>query len=243
MNKLFTLIRLACILALCQSCRTVYTPNALNVPLLQEQGEIKLMLSPTNYQAAYAVTDKIGIMANGRVATTANSSTINGATDSFDSRNSVFEAGIGYYGRTGRNLTYELYGGGGISQVGFKGTGSSVGRDYDVSGLKFFLQPNIGFTSRGFDIALSTRLSGLQFGAATSNYSAIKLKENELSDLAKSTHLFLEPAITLRGGYKYVKLQVQVGASFKLSQAVIPYNGLIANAGLVFDLAQWYNND
>ncbi|WP_375448317.1 hypothetical protein [uncultured Fibrella sp.] len=242
MNKLLSLIRLACVLVLCQSCRTVYTPNALNVPLLQEQGEIKLLVAPNNYQAAYAVTDKIGIIANGRVATSANSSTINGAADNFDAKNTVFEAGVGYYGRTGRNLTYELYGGGGISQVGFHGTGSSVGKNYDVSGMKFFVQPNIGFTSRGFDIAFSTRLSGLQFSTATGNYTATDLKNNDLDGLAKSTHLFLEPAITLRGGYKYVKLQMQLGGSFKLTQAVIPYNGLIANVGLVFDFAQWYND-
>ena len=243
MNKLLSLVRLACVLALCQSCRTAYTPNALNVPLLQEQGEIKLMVSPTNYQAAYAVTDKIGIMANGRVATSANSTSVNGtATDSFDAKNTVFEAGIGFYGRTQRNLTYEVYGGGGITQVGFHGTGSSTGKNYDVSGMKFFVQPNIGFTSRGFDIAFSTRLSGLQFSTATGNYTATELKNNELDQLASSMHLFLEPAITLRGGYKYVKLQAQVGGSFKMTQAVIPYNGLILNMGLVFDFAQWYNN-
>ena len=242
MKILSTLIRLACILALCQSCRTVYTPNALNVPLLQEQGEIKLMVSANNYQAAYAVTDKIGIIANGRVATSANSSTINGAADNFDAKNTVFEGGIGYYGRTGRNLTYEVYGGGGISQVGFHGTGTSVGKNYDVSGLKFFIQPNIGFTSRGFDIALSTRVSGLQFSTATGDYTASDLKSNDLDGLAKSTHLFLEPAITLRGGYKYVKLQAQIGGSFKLTSATIPYDSLIANLGLVFDFAQWYND-
>ncbi len=244
MNKLLSLIRLGCVLALCQSCRTAYTPNALNVPLMQERGEIKLMVSPNNYQGAYAVTDNIAIIANGRVATSTTSTSVNGtASDSFDAKNSVFEAGIGYYGHTGRGFTYEVYGGGGVTQVGFHGTGPSVGKNYDVSGMKFFVQPNIGFTSQGFDIAFSTRLSGLQFGTATGNYSLAEQKANELDKLGAATHLFLEPAITLRGGYKYVKLQLQLGGSFKLTQAVIPYNGLIGNVGLVFDFAQWYNND
>jgi hypothetical protein len=243
MNKLCLVLGLGFVLLLHQSCKTAYTPNALNVPLLQERGEVKLLLSPTNYQAAYAVSDHVGIMANGYNLSSETTTEFNGVlTDSYTAKSIVGEVGVGYFGRTGRNFTYELYGGGGMTQASFRGTGAFGGKNYEVTGLKFFVQPNLGFVSQGFDLAFSPRLSGIQFGAPTvTKYPLTDLKNDNLDGLGNALHLFLEPALTLRAGYKYVKVQGQFGLSFQLSSGNIPYSPVIGNLGLAIDIARWYN--
>ncbi|HEY0611409.1 MAG TPA: hypothetical protein VGD35_17180, partial [Chitinophaga sp.] len=59
-----------CLLAagvLLASCnKYIYVPNTVNAPLLKEKYEFKGSLSPTNYQAAFAVANKVAIMANGQ---------------------------------------------------------------------------------------------------------------------------------------------------------------------------------
>jgi hypothetical protein len=44
---------------------TMYTTSAVNAPLLKERGEVKINVTRNDLQAAVAVTDHIGIMANG----------------------------------------------------------------------------------------------------------------------------------------------------------------------------------
>ena len=51
----------------------------------------------------------------------------------------------------------------------------------------------------------------------------------------------VSPSNTLRGGYKFAKIQAQFGLSLKLSSAVILYNEAPASLGLVIDIAKWYN--
>ena len=232
-----------------QSCKTAYIPNALNVPLLQERGEMKFLLSANNFQAAYAVTDKIGIIANGQVAKREHQGnpnlTVDGKPDvSFAQNNSVIEAGVGYLGKGERNLLYEVYGGGGFSRTHIADLNKNNGvlGEIEAKGLKLFIQPNVGFATRFFDVALSSRFTALQYGTATTIYSKQYLIDQDLDQLADNTHMFLEPAITLRGGYKFIKLQVQFGVALKLSSANIPYNSTLGNLGLVIDIAKWYKN-
>jgi hypothetical protein len=231
------------IFILCQSCKTAYIPSALNVPLLQEKGELKITLSPTNYQVAYSISKKLGVMANGQVASSTTTFGDGITNSDFKQTNSAFELGAGYLGKGGRNLLYELYGGIGLIKADIVDSkaGQILGT-YEANGLKFFIQPNIGFTSKAFDIAFSTRFTGLQFGTSTTIFSKQYLLEKELDELSENTHLFLEPAITLRGGYKFIKLQTQIGLSAKLSTPNIPYNAFIGSVGLQIDIAKWYNN-
>src|ERR1044072_8929111 len=65
-NAFFKLSLAAMPLALLSSCATtMYTTNAVNVPLLKEKGEVKINATQNDLQAAIAVSDNIGIMANG----------------------------------------------------------------------------------------------------------------------------------------------------------------------------------
>ncbi len=227
---------------LCQSCKTAYIPSALNVPLLQEKGELKITLTPTNYQVAYAISEKLGVMANGQRASSTTTFSDGVTNSDFKQTNSSIELGAGYLGKGGRNFLYELYGGLGLVKADIVDSkaGKTIGT-YEANGLKFFIQPNIGFTTKAFDVAFSARFTGLQFGTSSTVFSKQYLIDKELNELSENTHLFLEPAITLRGGYKFIKLQTQIGISAKLSSASIPYNSLVGSIGLQINIAKWYN--
>src|SRR4051812_32632235 len=66
MRSIYKIALVAVPVALLSSCATtLYTTNAVNAPLLKEKGEVKINVTQNDLQAAVAVTDNIGIMANG----------------------------------------------------------------------------------------------------------------------------------------------------------------------------------
>ena len=187
-------------------CATVYyAPNSHNVPLFQAKGEWRAAAafngegsffgSNTNggdFQAAYAITDKVGLMANGYVASKADEETGEGG------RGRLFEGGVGYYGPVSERFVFETYagaGGGTLSYVDRSGAGRA-----SVNASRIFLQPSIGFTSKWFDAALSVRMVGLHYVGIPEHLTDGRLAD-AAREIAENKSSFLtEPALTLRAG-------------------------------------------
>jgi hypothetical protein len=74
-------------------------------------------------------------------------------------------------------------------------------------------------------------------------YSTQEQSENYFNIVDQKAHAFLEPTITVRGGYRFVKIQAQFGRSFKLSKNDINFDDGIGSVGLIFDIARWYKTD
>lgn len=185
-----------------------YVPNIQNVPLFKEKDEYRLTIATgagdestcTEVQTALSVTDKIGVMVNFMTAKGENSSNENSANGNF------LEAAVGYYKPVEKAGVFEVYGGiGGSNQHHhYSDSGTS-----DLSSLRFFVQPSYGFTFDPVDIAFSTRLSALSF-VNTDNYVLRNtVLYDKVNSLSHQTHLLLEPALTIRAGWKNVKLQLQ----------------------------------
>lgn len=203
-------IQLMLVFAGCAS--GLYAPNMQNVPLFQEKNEIRINAAygitdadnAVELQLAYAPTANIGIQAN---ALLHGYSFYLPKFNNFD----VFfgEIGAGYYRPFGNNKhwVFETYGLLGLGQA-FPAF-SYYKEGYKQYG-KFSLQPAIGFTAKGFDAALSARASYLLNDVA---WKRIDENSDEYGKYYKSNSFLIEPAITLRGGWKYVKLQTQLGAS------------------------------
>lgn len=68
-NKKKLFVQILGLSLIAQSCNIMYTPNMQNVPLLTEKNEVRATLGPFDYQAAYAVTENIGVMLNGQYHT------------------------------------------------------------------------------------------------------------------------------------------------------------------------------
>jgi hypothetical protein len=220
-------------IGLCSACRTVYSPNAANSPLLQEEKEFKALVAPNNVQAAYAVTDHFGVMLNGYL----NSYTSD--DKDFHNKGKALELGIGYFNKTPGDVIYEVWGGAGRFNVAMDE--ASASKRFDAKATKLFIQPGVGWVSPYFDLGLSSRFSMLNYNSPEiTGYTQQEQRDYYFESLAVKPHLFWEPAITVRGGYKWIKLQVQYGRVIKLSTNQLNYSDDFTTIGVSFNLAQWY---
>lgn len=224
------------------SCATtMYTTNAVNAPLLKEKGEVKINITQNDLQAAVAVSDKIGIMANGYYENYEGS-------NNYRHGGAMGELGIGYLMNSEGSLMMESYVGGGLGKVHKREQFTNTANDtymanFDVNAMKGFLQTNLGYRSKYFDVALTPKFSFVKYSNfSQSNYSDEQLEKDYLNNnrLTDPLFVFAEPAITVRGGYKFVKIQAQYGVTLNVGGQNIRKTPDFASLGLVIDIAKWY---
>jgi hypothetical protein len=114
----------------------------------------------------------------------------------------------------------------------------------DLNYYRFFIQPAIGFTTRGFDIIGSFRLANLNFTKVSASRDASSGYESfELENIKDNPSSFLfEPGITIRAGWKYVKVQAQYVHSVNLTNPELPYDPDGVTIGIYFTFANRYSN-
>ena len=232
-----------------QSCASVYVPGAQNVPLFKEKGQVKLVAGPYDYQAAYAVGRHTAVMVNAQNLDKVGIELVEPIRKSYREVSKVVEVGGGYFTDAKNTWTFETYGGVGVFKTSLRSDYRDRHNDRDSSystllitrGTRFFVQPNFGFANKAVDIAFSTRITGLRIGLVNqANYSEAMWEQSDLRKLRNRLHLFAEPAITMRVGYRWLKAQIQTGISLQLTSAEVPYNYLFGSVGLVGDIGKWY---
>ena len=235
----------------CVTPHYYYMPNSQNVPLFREKGEVRALAvtgagdfsTSTEIQTACAITNKIGVMANYMKKKSGNVQTRDGASGKY------IEGAVGLFKPLDKHVVLEIYGGMG------SGRQHDEYSDYDKIYLgysnqrfnKFFLQPSIGFTSKAFDIAFSTRVCKLFFTAIENKINTFNHHGSaseysfDLNKLArnKESNLF-ESALTLRGGWKYVKVQLQLVYSGSDQMQDYLYEHFNMNLGLYIAIAKRY---
>jgi hypothetical protein len=238
MTRIYSILSLFGLLALNACSPKYYVPNTQNVPLLSKRGDLNLSAAgntnQVEVQGAFALTQHIGLMANGVLFIPKNESNGNGG------KGSLGEVGAGYYLPIANHLVFEAYGlvgYGGVENYmpftvnNYPGTSGKINANL----LRFALQPNIGFKSKYFHAAISSRFVSV-------NYSNIRgsLTYNDIDQatyLNSHKSLFIaEPALTLRGGVEHIKLQVQLAGSYNLSQSDFLQEKSLLSVGLNFDL-------
>ena len=171
-------------------------------------------ITGADLQGAYAVTNRLGLIANVYLA---------GATDvetGDEGRGRLFEGGVGYYRSVSERFVFETYGGAGFGSVTHL-HGKDPGKA-SVDAQRVFLQPAIGFTSNWFDAALSLRLCGLHYSSIAERLTDGRdLDAAQALEDARSSFL-AEPSLTVRAGWKYFKLQLQLGLSKNLTHPEFP---------------------
>ncbi|PCH67245.1 MAG: hypothetical protein COC01_06195 [Bacteroidetes bacterium] len=217
------------VLLLLNSCSIYYAPNAHNVPLFKGKDDVRISIiashggydyKGTEIQGAYAITDKIGLITNGFIAHAEDDNSPKSGEGSF------LEIGAGYYKPLNKFFVFETYNGIGAGEVYnmYRDRSSST-----VNFLKYFIQPSIGFSSKVFDAALSSRFCALHYYSIQSNSME---NTGNLLGLKYDVPLLIEPALTLRLGWKNVKIQGQYGLSFILNNPEFDHDGLNLNVGL-----------
>jgi hypothetical protein len=221
--KVSGIIMLLSGMVLFNGCAPAYVPNTVNMPMLSNKGELQVAVntgvSGFDPQASYAITDHIGVMLNGSF-----DNQVSDSTNNFHMHNFV-EAAPGYYTKIGDYGRFEAFGGAGFGKTqGFYD--NALWSDHaDAHFMRFFIQPGIGFSTDFVDGGLSTRVV------------LVNLNQNDNS----SNGLFFEPALTLKLGYRYVKLVSQVGLSICLNSEDLEFDAqwMLFSVGLQADL--WRN--
>jgi hypothetical protein len=213
-----------------------YSPNTQNVPLLTEKGEINLSLAGNSnqaeFQAAYAFTDGFAMQANGGLFNPKDLDNGDGGTGRF------LEIGAGYFRPLSGNFVFEIYGlaGSGYVENDLRSratTNPVTSGNISADVIRYGIQPNFGFKSRFFTAAISSRIVNLRYSNINGDllYDGVNqetyLREN-------SSNVLIEPALTLRGGFEKVKLQLQIGRSFNLNNPNFRQDDGFATLGLNF---------
>lgn len=191
------------------SCSWIYyVPNKQNVTLFKQKNEFEANLALATgeqyagleMQAAYSITNHIAIQGN--------------YFSWFAIDNSfgfIAEAAPGYFTSLGDKFVFETYAGIGRGHS-FYPLGEIIPSETNVLEVQFdryFIQPGIGFTTNNFDIAFSTRFCVVDyFGkkpyAWTANDDFTEISAEQLNQFYT-----LDPALTIRLGFRNVKFQFQ----------------------------------
>lgn len=231
MKKLIVTMSFSAVL-FCSCSHYYYVANVQNVPLFREKNELRLSgfygsgdeSISGEAQAAYSITDHIGIMADFMAAS-------GGTVSSKDyGKGSYFEGAVGYFKPIAEFGVFEVYGGLGGSRQHHKYTSTAYDASSgfydtyqgssDASFVKLFIQPSYGITFNMFDVAFSTRICNITYTSINNNIMGNTNEYEKLYAAGAKSHFNLEPALTLRAGWKNVKVQVQA-----------EYAGLLNNQG------------
>lgn len=217
----------------------LYVPNHQNTPVFREKGEIAVNIGAANFQAAYAPVENIGVVANGQVATRTfdNSSSIpNRDFTQWTTNRNFLELGAGTWQLLDDRHTFSMYAGAGYGTVKFErvfGDTLPLTSNYSNNVTRYFIQPAFSWTSEYADVIFATRISGVRYSNVdTTNFSFIALESEELDNVDGKTHAFVEPTLTLRAGYRYVKLFGQAGIALKIDDQDLTFNPLMMTIGV-----------
>jgi len=208
------------------SCTTTYVVNSVHTPLLRNQGEIQagvnlksseLIVPTVEPEIAIAITNHIGIMANGSFA-------FKNANDvdpgKLYHRRNFSEAGLGYFNDISKKFKYEVYAGYGYGSIDerYKDSDDETIIYNSVSYNRWFFQPTIVYRSY-LDVAFTPRFIAVEYqrnSGDNPNFTAI------------------EPVVSIQTGKKLI-LQSQIGYSFRLNQQFDgDYNPLIFAVGVKY---------
>ena len=251
MKKIGNLLLMAALLfSLCSCSHAYYVPNMQNIPLLQQKKELQLsgaISEGPELQAAYAFNNHFAAIA-GASYTDKKFSTKSKEGIKF----TLAEGGAGYFTKFNTKIILESYAGFGFGKV--KNTYYEWhGTDFpevligstSMNLNRMFLQAAVGYTNIYYDFAFSTRFSAIKFTDIKGNENQASQIQSDLMVLKNnSTFLQLEPALTFRAGWDYVKLQTQIGWTYCISNKAFNYYSWSPNVniGLFISLNNKYKS-
>jgi|APTNR8051073442_1049403.scaffolds.fasta_scaffold00003_272 hypothetical protein len=241
--KAYQLFMLSMAIAIAiSSCSPVlYSTTGQNVPLFRKKGEVVLNAGyfgiedkdlSSYYDSENGFNAQFAAAIDSSVAIMSSLYTLNAGSDSeWEIKGSYFEAGVGIFkhGEVSK-LTGELFAG-----IGFGSMKNSYDfENIDANYLKFFIQPSGGFSSKVLDMAFTPRMGLVTYTKHDSN-----VEEPEVDDYFsdKKTTFVFEPGITIRVGYKNVKLQYQFNYStfhYKGTDEFDPVSNMVGSFNLFF---------
>lgn len=240
----------------CGSTNYYYKPNPVNAPALADKGDIhasvnfapdlrKLEDSDNgvgdkasrgrlfSVQVAASPVKHLGIMASytNFHYQPAYPGELPGGID--NNSTNFFEMGAGTYTvfkqKNRVRLYGDLYAGYGVADMK---------SDINMRINKYFIQPGLGIRWPWIDASFNVRMAALKFSQFNQlDKSDSYLREHNLIDtydrrIDEKLYLFMEPSFTFRGGYKYVKTQLQLAWVNQLTEVLWGYHDWVFTLGI-----------
>ncbi len=214
-----------------------YIPNTQNVPIITAKGQTNLTFAGNEnqieFQGAYGITDELAFQANGGFVAPEAEDNGNGGSGRF------MELGFGYYKNLTTGFLVDAYGliGAGKMENHFP---TSVTTYPNTTGkitanlFRVGIQPSISYHHPYFSVSASTKLMTLNYYNIDGSLIFDNIDQTVYLTENKS-NILVEPAITIRGGLKKVKLQIQVLRSFNLSNKDFQQDEGLFSVGLNFN--------
>lgn len=211
------------------SCSQFYVPNAVNVPMMKKQGDINAGIhtgtNGVDFQTSFAITDNIAVMFNGSF-----NHDIDSAQTDYH-KHTFFEGGLGIYQTFSDYFTFETYAGVGYGEAEAYETFLLFAQKNDyLTTAKYtrpFIQFNLGIGTDFFDGGIAARFCYVKYN---------EIKPIDPADTnADPSSFFAEPVLFWRIGWKYIKLNSQIGFSLPFNkERFFDNQPFIFNVGISF---------
>jgi hypothetical protein len=251
MRPMFSFYMTAFLVIFCSCNRYYYKPNAVNVPLFTEGGQVHTSLSGSfgtankDYKGnTYFFDAQFAVSPINHLAIITNYSTYayrtakpDFAIGNVDANAHLLEGGIGGYYAQGNKFKMVVDG-----YVGY-GEGR-MNSDVAMKFRRFFVQPGIGVRSAAFDASFNLRISNVRyFDFDAKGRDDGYLQDQNLIDavsrrIDNKRYTFFEPAFTIRTGYKFAKVQLQMVLAHDLTPQLWQYNAVRFSAGVYFSIEE-----
>jgi len=119
-----------------------------------------------------------------------------------------------------------------------------------IKSIRSYIQPSIGVTSEYFDIAFSPRLTSFYVYNVENNIN-VELGSGSYAENESNTingmknhkkYFFFDPAVTIRGGWRYIKLQAQYSYNVPIGYCNFDYKESNFSLGVYFAYSKYYFN-
>ncbi|GEM_PF-314409 len=217
------------------SCGPIYyAPNSAQVPLFTEEKEISGGVNAADggieIKDAFSLTDQIYICSGGTFANPENDSSGNGGNGT------LIELGAGYYKPLSKNFSWGAsinFGFGRIENHYPKVIVNNQSGKIEADIFRYALQPYLGYKNKFLEAAVSVRISGVKYSKVKGQLTLNKTDQVEYLN-SNAHQVFIEPALTLRLGYKFVFFQLQDIHSFNITETNFPYDSNTFTGGIYF---------
>jgi hypothetical protein len=227
------------ILALSSCTHHYYLPASPNVPLLKEKNEVHAVanmgtseqLKSMQFQGAFGITNHVAVAGSFLTAE-------GGKHENFNfGKGEYKDISLGYFHTCAdQQIVFDVYAGFGTS---FQTHQYSALESSRLTYHKIFVQPSCGFSNHYIDFAFTPSIARMQFQNISTNLNADHHEYLAIRGLMeKRTSYLFEPTLTMRCGWKYVKIQTQLTTSKNLTHPKLPFEDYQFNVGVSFAFAQ-----
>lgn len=223
-----------------------YGPNSNNIPLLQKKGDGRAMAAIASsdettgfeFQTAYAFSSHVGSMINLYTAAGNRETSLSSRSRVEKGSGTIGEIGVGYFTmvKGAENWIFETYAGAGSGSVNNE-YGNAEKSKVNLS--RVFIQPSIAYSNGWGDLAFSSRFSHVNFTVKQADVRSNTRQQSELLYIANNrNHLFWEPSILLRFGFRNAKVQFQVTRSLAFTTKSFSAQQYVVSTGIFFSFSR-----